>query len=164
MNCSALNGLFPVSFWSSKGPQRRRDSGPGIFEAGINWKPPQEAAAIRTAECQNAYKILKARPILAGEIDGSTEVNAAWLSVRRNGIEYPRHDFSPLFSEDAAKVLHDTGARSGGGIYPDQIGTTPSSSNVALSYPSADGLLCGFSFLPYIEPRSSAESAQLRAT
>ena len=33
MNCAALNGLFPACFWSSKGPQRRRDSGPGIFEA-----------------------------------------------------------------------------------------------------------------------------------
>jgi len=39
--------------------------------------------------------------------------------------EYPRHDFSSLSSKDAAKALHDTGARSGGGIYPDQIGTPP---------------------------------------
>jgi hypothetical protein len=31
-------------------------------------------------------------------------------------------------------------------------------------YPSADGLLCGISFLSYLEPRSSADCARLRAT
>ena len=61
-------------------------------------------------------------------------------------------------------ALRDTGARSGGGIYPDQIGTPPFSSDVAQNYPSADGLLCGFWFLSYLEPRSSADCAQLRAT
>jgi LmbE family N-acetylglucosaminyl deacetylase len=44
-------------------------------EAGIPGKTATEAAAIRTAECQKACSILKARPIFAGQIDGNTEVN-----------------------------------------------------------------------------------------
>jgi N-acetylglucosamine malate deacetylase 1 len=44
-------------------------------EAGISGKSHQEAAAIRSTECQKACEILKARPLFAGQIDGSTEVN-----------------------------------------------------------------------------------------
>ena len=44
-------------------------------EAGIEGKSAQEAAAIRTAECQKACAILRARPIFAGQIDGNTEVS-----------------------------------------------------------------------------------------
>ena len=44
-------------------------------EAGIPGKSAQEAAAIRTAECQKACSFLKTRPIFAGQIDGNTEVN-----------------------------------------------------------------------------------------
>jgi LmbE family N-acetylglucosaminyl deacetylase len=46
-------------------------------EAGIAGKSHEEAAAIRTAECQEACKILKARPIFAGQVDGATEVSPA---------------------------------------------------------------------------------------
>ena len=46
-------------------------------EAGIPGKTAPEAAAIRTAECQKACSILKARPIFGGQIDGNTEVNRA---------------------------------------------------------------------------------------
>lgn len=46
-------------------------------EAGIHGKSHTESAAIRTAEAENACKILKARPVFAGQIDGSTEINAA---------------------------------------------------------------------------------------
>jgi len=46
-------------------------------EAGIEGKSHQEAAAIRTAECQKACEILKARPLFARQVDGSTEINAA---------------------------------------------------------------------------------------
>jgi LmbE family N-acetylglucosaminyl deacetylase len=46
-------------------------------EAGIPGKTASEAAAIRTAECQKACSILKARPVFAGQIDGNTEVNRA---------------------------------------------------------------------------------------
>jgi len=45
-------------------------------EAGIAGKSHEESAAIRTAECFEACKILKARPAFAGQIDGSTEINA----------------------------------------------------------------------------------------
>jgi LmbE family N-acetylglucosaminyl deacetylase len=46
-------------------------------EAGIKGKSHDQAASIRTAECQSACKILKARPAFAGQIDGSTELNPA---------------------------------------------------------------------------------------
>jgi LmbE family N-acetylglucosaminyl deacetylase len=46
-------------------------------EVGMKGKTPQESAAIRTAEAEKACAILKARPLFAGQIDGSTEVNAA---------------------------------------------------------------------------------------
>jgi N-acetylglucosamine malate deacetylase 1 len=46
-------------------------------EAGIEGKTHQEAAAIRTAEATKACEILKARPVFAGQIDGSTEISTA---------------------------------------------------------------------------------------
>jgi LmbE family N-acetylglucosaminyl deacetylase len=45
-------------------------------EAGIPGKPHEEAAAIRSAECEAACKILGARPVFAGQIDGATVVDA----------------------------------------------------------------------------------------
>ncbi len=45
-------------------------------EAGIAGKSHEEAAAIRTAECLAACKVLGARPAFAGQIDGSSEINA----------------------------------------------------------------------------------------
>src|SRR5947209_16669287 len=44
-------------------------------EVGIKGKNPKETADIRTAEAEKACEILKARPLFAGQIDGSTEVN-----------------------------------------------------------------------------------------
>ena len=44
-------------------------------EAGIRGKSHQEAAAIRTAEAEAACKIIGAKPIFAGQIDGATELN-----------------------------------------------------------------------------------------
>jgi LmbE family N-acetylglucosaminyl deacetylase len=46
-------------------------------EAGIRGKSADEAAAIRTRECEAACRILRARPLFAGQIDGATEVNGA---------------------------------------------------------------------------------------
>src|SRR5579883_2629195 len=46
-------------------------------EAGMRGKTHKEAAAIRTAEAEKACQILKARPLFAGQVDGSTEVNPA---------------------------------------------------------------------------------------
>src|SRR5947207_5827200 len=44
-------------------------------EAGIAGKPHDEAAAIRTAESEAACKILGAKPLFAGQIDGETVVD-----------------------------------------------------------------------------------------
>jgi LmbE family N-acetylglucosaminyl deacetylase len=44
-------------------------------EEGIEGKSHEQAAAIRTAEVENACRILKARPVFAGQIDGETEIN-----------------------------------------------------------------------------------------
>jgi N-acetylglucosamine malate deacetylase 1 len=46
-------------------------------EAGIKGKSAEQAAAIRSAECEAACRILKARAVFAGQIDGATELNAA---------------------------------------------------------------------------------------
>jgi LmbE family N-acetylglucosaminyl deacetylase len=44
-------------------------------EAGIPRKSHEEAAAIRTAESQTACRILGAKPVFAGQIDGATVVD-----------------------------------------------------------------------------------------
>ena len=46
-------------------------------EAGIPTKSHDEAAAIRTAEAQAACRILGAKPVFAGQIDGATVVDKA---------------------------------------------------------------------------------------
>jgi LmbE family N-acetylglucosaminyl deacetylase len=46
-------------------------------ERGIQGKTLDEAAKIRSAECEAACKIMGARPLFAGQIDGATEVNKA---------------------------------------------------------------------------------------
>jgi LmbE family N-acetylglucosaminyl deacetylase len=45
-------------------------------ERGIPGKSLDDAARIRTAEAQEACRILKARPVFAGQIDGATELNS----------------------------------------------------------------------------------------
>jgi len=44
-------------------------------EAGIPRKSHDEAAAIRSAECEAACRILGAKPVFAGQIDGATVVD-----------------------------------------------------------------------------------------
>jgi LmbE family N-acetylglucosaminyl deacetylase len=61
-------------------------------EAGIEGKSHQEAAAIRTAEAQKACEILRARPVFAGQIDGSTEVSAARYEDFRKVLEAEKPD------------------------------------------------------------------------
>ena len=46
-------------------------------EAGIPHKSHDEAAAIRSAECEAACGILGAKPVFAGQIDGATVVDQA---------------------------------------------------------------------------------------
>jgi LmbE family N-acetylglucosaminyl deacetylase len=48
-------------------------------EAGIEGKTHDEAAAIRKQEAINACAILKAKPVFAGQIDGDTIMDNAWL-------------------------------------------------------------------------------------
>jgi LmbE family N-acetylglucosaminyl deacetylase len=52
-------------------------------EAGIRGKSHAEAAGIRTAECEAACRILGAKPIFAGQIDGATELNKARVEAIR---------------------------------------------------------------------------------
>jgi LmbE family N-acetylglucosaminyl deacetylase len=49
-------------------------------EAGINGKSHDEAATIRTQEAVAACKILNAKAVFAGEIDGDGIVNNDWLT------------------------------------------------------------------------------------
>src|SRR5690349_5090803 len=46
-------------------------------EAGIRGKSAEEAAAIRTKEVEAACRILRVRPVFAGQVDGATELNAS---------------------------------------------------------------------------------------
>jgi LmbE family N-acetylglucosaminyl deacetylase len=46
-------------------------------EAGIPGTSRDDAAAIRTAEAEAACRVLRARAVFAGQVDGATEVNAA---------------------------------------------------------------------------------------
>lgn len=48
-------------------------------DAGIDGKSLAEAAAIRKQEAIEACKILKAKPIFAGQVDGDTIFNNDWL-------------------------------------------------------------------------------------
>src|SRR5271169_1038152 len=59
-------------------------------EAGIPRKSHDEAAAIRSAECEAACRILGAKPVFAGQIDGATVVD-------RNAAESLR---KLIFDED----------------------------------------------------------------
>ena len=56
-------------------------------EAGIPGTSHQEAARIRTAELEKACKIMKARPVFAGQIDGATELNPARYAEMRAILE-----------------------------------------------------------------------------
>lgn len=49
-------------------------------EAGIPGKSHDEAAAIRKQEAINACKVLDAKPVFAGQIDGDTIFNNEWLA------------------------------------------------------------------------------------
>lgn len=61
-------------------------------EAGIRGKTHQQAAEIRSAEALAACKILKARPIFAGQIDGATEVTPARYAEFRKLVEAENPD------------------------------------------------------------------------
>ena len=50
-------------------------------EAGIPGKSPEEAAAIRKQEAINACKVLNAKPVFAGQIDGASVVDNTWVDT-----------------------------------------------------------------------------------
>jgi LmbE family N-acetylglucosaminyl deacetylase len=56
-------------------------------EAGIPGKSHAEAAAIRKQESLNASKVLNAKPVFAGQIDGATITNNEWIEKIFNLIE-----------------------------------------------------------------------------
>lgn len=56
-------------------------------EGGIPGVSQQEAARIRTAEAEKACKILKARPVFAGQIDGASELTPARYAEMRAILE-----------------------------------------------------------------------------
>jgi LmbE family N-acetylglucosaminyl deacetylase len=61
-------------------------------EAGISGKSHQEAATIRTAECLEACKVLHARPMFVGQVDGATEVSVARYDEMRRIVEAEKPD------------------------------------------------------------------------
>jgi len=60
-------------------------------EAGIENKTHSEAAAIRKEEAVNACKILQAKPVFTGQIDGDTIMNNDWVEKMKQliGSEKP---------------------------------------------------------------------------
>src|SRR3989475_10338273 len=52
-------------------------------ERGISGKSLDEAATIRSAECEAACKIIGAKPVFFGQIDGATEVTQAQVDAMR---------------------------------------------------------------------------------
>ncbi|MBC6492810.1 PIG-L family deacetylase [Flavihumibacter stibioxidans] len=61
-------------------------------EAGIPGKSHAEAAAIRKQEAINACKILNAKPVFAGQVDGNTMVNNEWLNKLQALINHESPD------------------------------------------------------------------------
>ena len=61
-------------------------------EAGIPDKSHDEAAAIRRQEAINACKILNAKPVFAGQIDGDTIMNNDWLNKMQQLISSENPD------------------------------------------------------------------------
>ncbi len=81
-------------------------------EAGIAGKSHDEAAAIRSAECQSSCKILGARPFFAGQIDGSTVVDgkaaeslARILSGERPDVVFTQWPIDTHLDHQAASTL-----------------------------------------------------------
>ena len=61
-------------------------------EAGIPGKSHEEAADIRTRESIEACKILHAKPVFAGQIDGSTIMNNDWLHKLQGLLDEEKPD------------------------------------------------------------------------
>jgi LmbE family N-acetylglucosaminyl deacetylase len=81
-------------------------------EAGISGKSHEEAAVIRTAEADAACKILGAKPVFAGQIDGGTEVThkaadsvAKLLAEEKPDVVFTHWPIDTHFDHQAASML-----------------------------------------------------------
>jgi LmbE family N-acetylglucosaminyl deacetylase len=81
-------------------------------EAGIPGKSREEAGAIRSAECGAACRILGAKPVFAGQIDGATVVDAKaaeslgrLLSAERPDIVFTQWPIDTHLDHQAASTL-----------------------------------------------------------
>jgi LmbE family N-acetylglucosaminyl deacetylase len=81
-------------------------------EAGIPGKSHDEAAAIRSAECVASCKILGAKPVFAGQIDGATVVDAKSaesfgriLSAERPNVVFTQWPIDTHLDHQAASTL-----------------------------------------------------------
>jgi len=61
-------------------------------ERGISGKSLDEAAAIRSAECQAACRIMGAKPLFFGQIDGATEVTRAQVDAMKRLLDAEHPD------------------------------------------------------------------------
>ena len=61
-------------------------------EAGISGKSHGEAADIRTREAMEACKILRTKPVFAGQIDGDTIMNNEWVKKLQSLLEEEKPD------------------------------------------------------------------------
>ncbi|MEJ1241954.1 PIG-L deacetylase family protein [Chryseolinea sp. T2] len=61
-------------------------------EAGIAGKSHAEAAAVRKAEAIKGSKVLNAKPVFAGQIDGDTVVNNEWIRKLHDIISAEKPD------------------------------------------------------------------------
>ncbi len=61
-------------------------------EAGIPGKSHSDAADTRTKESLEACKILRAKPVFAGQIDGSTIMDNDWLHIIQGLLEAEKPD------------------------------------------------------------------------
>jgi LmbE family N-acetylglucosaminyl deacetylase len=94
-------------------------------EAGIRGKSHDEAAAIRTAEAEEACKILGAKPVFAGQIDGATEVNrersealAAVLAAEQADLVFTHWPIDTHPDHQAAGILTIRAHLSARGRFP----------------------------------------------
>jgi LmbE family N-acetylglucosaminyl deacetylase len=81
-------------------------------EAGIPGKSHDEAATIRSAECLASCKILGAKPVFAGQIDGATVVDAKSaesfgriLSAERPNVVFTQWPIDTHLDHQAASTL-----------------------------------------------------------
>jgi LmbE family N-acetylglucosaminyl deacetylase len=81
-------------------------------EAGIPGKSHDEAAAIRTAECEASCRILGAKPVFAGQIDGATVVDrnaaesmARLISAAKPDVVFTQWPIDTHLDHQAASTL-----------------------------------------------------------